>query len=141
MTAVRSAITSEADSEITPERKSEISPKVGFEINPETESSHKPINSSWLKSESFQITVATFLTVFVAELGDKTQITILMIAAQAKSPIIVFLGAAIALVLTSFLGVMAGKWLHSHLPPKLLNTLAGFSFLCLAVGLVWDAVR
>ncbi|MEE3716463.1 TMEM165/GDT1 family protein [Tumidithrix elongata RA019] len=137
MTAVKSTIKSEADSENTPE----INPKVSFEMNPEVASNHNLKDSSWLKSEYLKITVATFLTVFVAELGDKTQITILMIAAQAKSPIVVFLGAAIALVLTSFLGVIAGKWLHQHLPPKLLNTLAGFSFLCLAVGLVWDAVR
>jgi Ca2+/H+ antiporter, TMEM165/GDT1 family len=117
MTAEKTAISSEAKSEINLESQ----PK--------------------LKSENVQILIATFLTVFVAELGDKTQITILMIAAQAKSPIIVFFGAAIALVLTSFLGVMAGTWLHKHLSPKLLNTLAGFSFLCLAIGLVWDVVQ
>jgi Ca2+/H+ antiporter, TMEM165/GDT1 family len=115
--------------------KTAISSEAKSEINLESQPKSK------LKSENVQILIATFLTVFVAELGDKTQITILMIAAQAKSPIIVFFGAAIALVLTSFLGVMAGTWLHKHLSPKLLNTLAGFSFLCLAIGLVWDVVQ
>jgi Ca2+/H+ antiporter, TMEM165/GDT1 family len=121
------------------ELESEMNPNVSFEIRPADAS--EPKNDRWLKSEYLQIAVTTFLTVFVAELGDKTQITILMIAAQAKSPVVVFFGAAIALVLTSFLGVMAGKWLQKLLSPKMLNTLAGLSFLCLSVGLIWDAIQ
>ncbi len=93
-----------------------------------------------IKAEHLQIATTTFLTVFLAEIGDKTQITTLMIAAESKSPLIVFLGAAIALVTTSFLGVAAGKWLAKRVSPNMLNTMAGLSFLLLAVSLVWDAI-
>lgn len=93
-----------------------------------------------IKPEHFQILITTFLTVFLAEIGDKTQLTTLTIAASSRSPLIVFLGAAMALVTTSFLGVIAGKWLSRKVSPNLLNTMAGLSFLLLAVSLVWDAI-
>ena len=92
------------------------------------------------KSEHWQIIRTTFITVFLAELGDKTQLTTLMIAAQSHQPWVVFIGAAIALVSTSLLGVLAGKWLAKTLSPSLLNTLAGLSFLILSISLLWDAI-
>ncbi len=81
------------------------------------------------KQANWQIVITTFITIFVAEIGDKTQLTTLMIAAQSHEPWIVFTGAAIALVSTSLLGVIAGKWLAKNFSPSLLNTLAGLSFL------------
>lgn len=92
------------------------------------------------KSEPWQIVSTTFITVFLAEIGDKTQLTTLMIAAQSHQPWIVFAGAAIALVSTSLLGVLAGKWLAKTLSPNVLNTLAGISFLILSISLLWDAI-
>ncbi len=78
---------------------------------------------------------------FLAEVGDKTQITTMMITAESDLPLVVFFGAAIALVLTSFLGVVGGKWLSRKLSPYWLDTLAGLSFLILAIALLWDATR
>jgi putative Ca2+/H+ antiporter (TMEM165/GDT1 family) len=96
--------------------------------------------SPTIKAEYLQIATTTFLTVFLAEIGDKTQITTLMITAESKSPLIVFIGAAIALVTTSLLGVAAGKWLSTRVSPNWLNTMTGLSFLLLSVSLVWDAI-
>ncbi len=93
-----------------------------------------------VKSEHLQIISTTFITVFLAEIGDKTQLTTLVIAAQSHQPWIVFSGAAIALVSTSLLGVLAGKWLAKNFSPDLLNTLAGLSFLILSISLLWEAV-
>jgi putative Ca2+/H+ antiporter (TMEM165/GDT1 family) len=93
-----------------------------------------------LKPEHVQIITSTFITVFMAEIGDKTQLTTLMITAESGSPLIVFLGAAIALISTSFLGVVAGKWLANHLSPRVLKLITGVSFMFLAIGLAWDAV-
>ncbi|MBD2176280.1 TMEM165/GDT1 family protein [Pseudanabaena sp. FACHB-1998] len=92
------------------------------------------------KNPHWQIVVTTFITVFLAEIGDKTQLTTLMISAQSHQPLIVFAGAAIALVSTSLLGVLAGKWLAKTFSPSLLNTLAGLSFLILSLSLLWDAI-
>lgn len=93
------------------------------------------------KSNLLQIALTTFVTVFLAELGDKTQVTTLMFTAQSRSPVVVFFGAAIALVLSSLIGVIAGRWLAKNFSPQLLDTLAGLSFMCLAIGLLWDAVK
>ncbi len=92
------------------------------------------------KAEHWQIVTTSFITVFLAEIGDKTQLTTLMISAQSHQPWIVFGGAAIALVSTSLLGVLAGKWLAKTFSPNLLNTLAGLSFLILSISLLWDAI-
>lgn len=97
-------------------------------------------NESETKSKHWQIASTTFITVFLAEIGDKTQLTTLMISAQSHQPWIVFGGAAIALVSTSLLGVIAGKWLAKTFSPSLLNTLAGLSFLILSISLLWDAI-
>jgi len=92
------------------------------------------------KTEHWQIVTTTFITVFLAEIGDKTQLSILVISAQSHQPWIVFAGAAIALVSTSLLGVIAGKWLAKTFSPSLLNTLAGLSFLILSISLLWEAI-
>jgi len=82
---------------------------------------------------------AVFGTVFVAELGDKTQLATLLYAAEAKNgSLTVFAGAASALVLTSALGVLAGGVLAQWLSPRLLRGLAGFGFV--AIGL-WILLR
>jgi len=93
-----------------------------------------------MKSEHWQIVTTTFLTVFLAEVGDKTQLSVLVMSAQSHQPWIVFAGAAIALVSTSLLGVIAGKWLAKTFSPSLLNTLAGLSFLVLSISLLWEAI-
>ncbi len=116
--------------------KPELKPQEGSPPNSLSES-HPETQS---KAQNWQVFATTFITVFLAEIGDKTQLTTLMIAAQSHQPWIVFTGAAIALVLTSLLGVIAGKWLAKTFSPNLLNTLAGLSFLVLAITLLWEAI-
>ncbi|MCM1984289.1 TMEM165/GDT1 family protein [Lyngbya confervoides] len=91
---------------------------------------------SWFK-EFF----ATFLTIFAAEFGDKTQLATLMMTAESHSPWVVFAGAASALVMTSLVGVLVGRWLARHIPEKTLEILTGASLLVIALLLLWDAVR
>ncbi|MDX1978534.1 MAG: guanylate kinase [Pseudanabaenaceae cyanobacterium bins.68] len=91
-------------------------------------------------SPQAQIALAAFIAIFIAELGDKTQLTTLTLAAESHNPLIVFLGVAIALVSTSLLGVVAGKWLGQKIPPQLLNSLAGVVFLLLSLKLLWEIV-
>jgi putative Ca2+/H+ antiporter (TMEM165/GDT1 family) len=80
-----------------------------------------------------------FGTVFVAELGDKTQLATLLYAADAGNPkLTVFVASALALVLTSAIGVLAGAAISQVVPPKLLSTLAGVGFI--AIG-AWMLVK
>jgi putative Ca2+/H+ antiporter (TMEM165/GDT1 family) len=76
-----------------------------------------------------------FSTIFVAELGDKTQLATVLYAADSSHPkLTVFAAAAAALVLTSALGVLAGSLVAENVSPKMLRWIAGLGFI--AVG-VW----
>lgn len=76
---------------------------------------------------------ATFASIFVAELGDKTQLATLTLSAGSRSRVSVFLGAALALVLTSLIGVVSGDLVARVISPVWLQRLAGVVFLVLGV--------
>ncbi|MEM7581428.1 MAG: TMEM165/GDT1 family protein, partial [Cyanobacteria bacterium P01_A01_bin.80] len=61
---------------------------------------------------------STFITIFLAEIGDKTQLSTLMMSAESHSPWIVFLGSGTALISTSLLGVLLGSQMAKRLSPK-----------------------
>jgi putative Ca2+/H+ antiporter (TMEM165/GDT1 family) len=87
----------------------------------------------------FKILTTVFTTVFIAELGDKTQLATLLFAADKEvSKLTVFVGASLALIATSALGVLAGGWLAQHVSPKLLHVVAGIAFI--AIG-IWTLVK
>jgi putative Ca2+/H+ antiporter (TMEM165/GDT1 family) len=80
--------------------------------------------------------VTSFLMIFMAEFGDKTQISVAGLAGLYP-PDSVWLGATVALVLTSAAGVWAGKTVLSRLPIVWLHRFAGGLFLALAVLAAW----
>jgi putative Ca2+/H+ antiporter (TMEM165/GDT1 family) len=87
----------------------------------------------------WKLLFTVFSTIFIAEIGDKTQLATLLYASGPQAnKLIVFLGAALALVLTSALGVLAGAFLSQYLNPKYLAWAAGAGFI--AVGL-WTILK
>lgn len=83
-----------------------------------------------------------FVTVFLAELGDKTQLATVLYASDARhSRLSVFLGAASALVASAALGVLGGSLLRGWLNPRVLAGVAGVMFLALGAWTLWSAVR
>lgn len=82
-----------------------------------------------------------FITIFLAEIGDKTQLATLLMTAESQSPWVVFAGAAAALLCTSLLGVLVGRWLARRLSPQTLQTATGVGMLLIAVLLLWDVVH
>jgi len=99
----------------------------------------QPEKTPW--REELGIFASTFFTIFLAELGDKTQLTTLLLSAQSHAPWIVFAGAGSALVATSLLGVLLGRWLAQRVPPRTLEVAAGGLLLLLAILLIWDVVH
>ncbi|MFY8149869.1 MAG: TMEM165/GDT1 family protein [Prochlorococcaceae cyanobacterium] len=79
---------------------------------------------------------STFATVFLAELGDKTQLAIVTISGTSSRPTAVFAGSAAALVLASLLGAAAGGSLSSVIPPDLLQLVASVGFLVIGLRLI-----
>jgi putative Ca2+/H+ antiporter (TMEM165/GDT1 family) len=81
----------------------------------------------------FKLIVTTFVTVFFAELGDKTQLATLTFASGGSSRWAVFLGSAGALVLSSALAVLGGEAIARVVPPTVLQRLAGVAFVVIGI--------
>jgi len=81
----------------------------------------------------WRVFMTTFGIIFLAELGDKTQIAAMTMAAQKKRPWEVFLGAAIALAAVSAIGVIVGSALGQYLPLEWIKRVAGAAFIIIGV--------
>jgi putative Ca2+/H+ antiporter (TMEM165/GDT1 family) len=81
----------------------------------------------------WKLLLSTFTSIFVAEIGDKTQLATMSLAAGGKSKLSVFLGAALALCATSALGVLVGEGVSRVVPPIWLRRIAGGIFIILGV--------
>jgi putative Ca2+/H+ antiporter (TMEM165/GDT1 family) len=90
---------------------------------------------------NLQVFGSAFLMIFLAELGDKTQLSTFAFASQSKSPLSVFLGASLALVLTSFLGVVLGGILGRFVPERVMKFAAAAVFLGFGVWTLVQAIR
>ncbi|MEO0869336.1 MAG: TMEM165/GDT1 family protein [Cyanobacteria bacterium J06642_11] len=86
----------------------------------------------------WNLLVISFTTVFISELGDKSQLAAIALSSNAKSLKPVFLGASSALLLASFLGVWLGGGLGEVLPVRLVKAIAAIGFAIMAVRLLWD---
>ncbi len=87
-----------------------------------------------------KVILSTFALVFVAELGDKTQLATMLLSAESKSPFQVFLGAAAALVLSAALGVLLGEFLTRLVPQSYITTGAGVAFIALGILLLFGKI-
>jgi len=83
----------------------------------------------------------TFTTIFIAELGDKTQIATLMLSAESGKPIIVFIGSSLALISSSVVGVLLGKWLSKKISPSKFALFTGALMIIISVFLAYDTVK
>ena len=104
----------------------------------ETQSSNvrpKQQNNFWLVFSS------TFITIFLAEMGDKTQLVTLLMSAESQAPWIVFIGSALALIATSLIGVSIGYWLSKRLSPEALDLSVAILLLFITTCLVSDIIN
>jgi putative Ca2+/H+ antiporter (TMEM165/GDT1 family) len=82
----------------------------------------------------FKILATVFISVFVAELGDKTQLATMLFAADKNTgKLTVFLGASLALIVTSAIGVLAGSVISQYVSEKTLHYLAGVGFISIGI--------
>jgi putative Ca2+/H+ antiporter (TMEM165/GDT1 family) len=86
---------------------------------------------------SWRIFLTTFGAIFLAELGDKTQLATLSLAAGGRSRMSVFAGAALALVAATAIAVVAGEGLVRVVPPLWIKRAAGGLFIALGVLFLW----
>jgi putative Ca2+/H+ antiporter (TMEM165/GDT1 family) len=87
----------------------------------------------------FKILTTVFIAIFLAELGDKTQLATMLFAAdKAVSKMSVFVAASTALIVATAIGVLAGEIVSEYLSPKMLHYIAGAGFI--GIG-IWTLVR
>ena len=78
--------------------------------------------------------LSVFATVFLAEIGDKTQLATMLFAAEGKtSKWVIFAGSALALTLAAAIGVMVGAQLERFISPRTLKIVAGAGFIAIGV--------
>ena len=88
----------------------------------------------------WKVFLTVFAAVFVAELGDKTQLATMLFAADNEvSKLTVFLAASAALVVASAIGVLAGSLLSAYISPRYLHYVAGVGFIAIGVFTLYRA--
>ena len=78
----------------------------------------------------------TFVTVFLAEMGDKTQLTTITLSSTTNKPLAVFIGSSLALILATLLGALAGGSIANLIPAFMLKLLSGIVFLIIGMNLL-----
>lgn len=87
----------------------------------------------------YKLLITVFAAVFIAELGDKTQLATMLFAANKEvSKLTVFVGASLALIVASAIGVLAGSAISQYVGEKLLHYIAGIGFL--GIG-IWTLIK
>jgi putative Ca2+/H+ antiporter (TMEM165/GDT1 family) len=79
----------------------------------------------------WRVFVTTFGVIFLAEMGDKTQLAAMTMAAQTKKPWAVLIGASLALACVSAIGVIVGGTLGHYLPLVWIKRAAAVAFIAI----------
>ena len=78
-----------------------------------------------------------FATLFLAELGDKTQLAVITMTSKTNAAVSVFLGAALALVLVTAIGVLFGSVITQYVPVEWLQRIVAAAFIAIGVLMLW----
>ena len=88
----------------------------------------------------WKLMLTTLGLLFVAELGDKTQLAVICMTAQTRQPFTVFVGAALALVIVTLLGAVFGEALATIIPTLILRKVAAGLFVVIGVLMIFDVL-
>jgi len=87
---------------------------------------------------NWPVFLTTFVVIFLAEMGDKTQLAAMTMAAESKKPWAVFVGAALALASVSALGVLVGSVIGNYIPLIWIKRVAALAFIVIGVLILID---
>ena len=81
----------------------------------------------------WKIFATAFITLFLAELGDKTQLAVITMTADTSSKLSVFLGASLALIAVTLLAVVFGGILSAYIPTEWLQRIVAAAFIIIGI--------
>lgn len=87
-----------------------------------------------------KIILTSFILVFIAELGDKTQITTMLLSAEYHSKLYVFIGSSLALVCSSLLGVLLGSIINKYIPSHIIQLASSIAFIIIGILLLFNKI-
>jgi Ca2+/H+ antiporter, TMEM165/GDT1 family len=87
-----------------------------------------------------RIIATVFAALFLAELGDKTQLAVISFVASGQPPLAVFSGASLALVASTAMAVLGGQGLLRIVPAEVLQLIAAAIFVIVGVLVGWEAI-
>lgn len=82
----------------------------------------------------------SFGMLFLAELGDKTQLSVFTLVTRHKAPIPIFLGASLALVLVTFIGSFLGQVVSRYIPERYMHLISALFFLGIGAVMLWTTI-
>jgi putative Ca2+/H+ antiporter (TMEM165/GDT1 family) len=87
---------------------------------------------------NWQVLAVAFTTLFIAEMGDKTQLAVFTLVTESKAPLSVFLGASAALTVVTLIGVLFGGVVTKVVPTQYLKIGAGVLFVGIGIYTLWE---
>jgi putative Ca2+/H+ antiporter (TMEM165/GDT1 family) len=118
--------------EIFPNSKFQIPNSKLFQIpNPKFQIPSRRIVMDW------RVLLTTFGIIFLAEMGDKTQLAAMTMSADSKRPWMVFIGASLALICVSAIGVAVGGVVGNYVPIEWVKRIAAVAFILIGVLMLW----
>lgn len=89
---------------------------------------------------SLKVIITTFLAIFLAELGDKTQLAVLTLSAESKKPVSVFIGAIVAFGLITLLGAFLGGVITKFVPEHVIEKIAAIAFILIGILMFFEKI-
>lgn len=98
------------------------------------------IDEDETKKPKFGPVVTVAIAFFIAEMGDKTQLMTIAIAAESKLPIFVLMGTTIGMLVADAIGILGGAWMNKHIPDIYIKWIAGLIFMFFGTMTLFNSI-
>jgi putative Ca2+/H+ antiporter (TMEM165/GDT1 family) len=88
----------------------------------------------------WKIILSTFVTIFLAELGDKTQLASILMTSKTNKPVLVFIGTMLAFAIVTVIGVAAGSMITKLVPFNFIKAGAAISFIIIGILILFGKI-
>lgn len=92
------------------------------------------------KKHKYGPVVTVTIAFFIAEMGDKTQLMTIAIAAQSHFPVLILLGTTTGMLVADGIGIIGGAWLAKHVPEVYIKWIAGMIFMIFGTITLYNTV-